>query len=83
MLNELEYADGLLYANIYLTSYIVAIDLDKGMVVKFYSLFIYLLQNVGHGRPQGVGHTHTGVLSLPEQQRQLLKWHSVHQQYVL
>lgn len=33
-MNELEFANNLLYANIYLTTYIVAIDLSNGRVVK-------------------------------------------------
>lgn len=31
-LNELEFANGFLYANIYLTNFIVAIDLESGLV---------------------------------------------------
>jgi len=35
MLNELEYADGMIYANIYCSDYIVAIDPETGKVLKF------------------------------------------------
>ncbi|CAD8049964.1 unnamed protein product [Paramecium sonneborni] len=35
-LNELEYANGILYANEYLKSYILAIDLDEGKVLAKY-----------------------------------------------
>ena len=35
-MNELEYVDGILYANIYVTNTIVAIDLSTGKVVREY-----------------------------------------------
>ncbi len=44
-LNELEYANSLLYANIYQTSFIVAIDIDKGKIAKFNSTYDFINLN--------------------------------------
>lgn len=40
-LNELEYANGYLYANVYLTTHIIAIDIDEQKIHKYYIIQYY------------------------------------------
>jgi glutaminyl-peptide cyclotransferase len=47
-LNELEYINGLVYANVYTTNTIVAIDPNTGKVVKHIDLSVLLNQLNGH-----------------------------------